>query len=120
MKDFFDSDEDAGQQQGRGPQARELSDSAQKLLDGLGDDVCPVQTSARYPHIMNRIALLWDSPKLAERYFDELLIDDRGGRQGFPLNVLSELFTLKQHYLTKVYPKPASKWDQVFISKDRS
>lgn len=68
---------------------------------------------------MNRIALLWDSPKLAERYFDELLIDDRGGRQGFPLNVLSELFSLKEHYLTKVYPKPASKWDQVFISKDR-
>jgi hypothetical protein len=55
------------------------------------------------------MAGLWKSPRQMDRYFEDLLTDTRGGRQGFPLGILMELTTLKDYYLT-VYP-PTSRGD---------
>lgn len=59
------------------------------------------ETPEKYPHrleerfarIVNRIAELWVTPQL-EHYFNDLLVDRRGGRQGFPPDIMSELMTL--------------------------
>ena len=48
-----------------------------------------------FPRIANRIAHEWHDPVAARAVFDDLLIDRRGGRHGFPPPVLSELLTLK-------------------------
>ena len=56
----------------------------------------------KYPHaleeqferILERIAHLWDYPSAGE-YFQELLLDQRGDRHGFPANVAHELWTLQ-------------------------
>ncbi|MEK6593279.1 MAG: ankyrin repeat domain-containing protein [Pseudomonadota bacterium] len=55
----------------------------------------------RYPHsleskfkrILDKIAELWGTPMLDE-YFEDLLIDKRGDRQGFPADVMRDLFFL--------------------------
>ena len=35
---------------------------------------------------------------------DELLVDERGGRAGFPMSIASELATLKDYYDLEVHP----------------
>lgn len=57
-----------------------------------------------YPHVLNRIGELWGQPRLMNRYFEDLLIDSRGGRQGFPLPVISELTRLRDYYQARVNP----------------
>lgn len=58
----------------------------------------PRELASRFPHIVNRMALLWGKRDLVERYFDDLLVDRRGGRQGFPREVSQELLALHGHF----------------------
>ncbi|MBI3902844.1 MAG: ankyrin repeat domain-containing protein [Nitrosomonadales bacterium] len=46
-----------------------------------------------YPHILNRLMQLWAMPEF-EPYMHDLMIDKRGDRQGFPLEVVAELVFL--------------------------
>ncbi len=58
-----------------------------------------------------------------DAYFDELLLDQRGNRQGFALKVVSELMDLKDYYQRVVYPKAEfSIWEQTDreVSSSRS
>jgi hypothetical protein len=48
-----------------------------------------------YPRIANRIASAWRDSEAARASLDDLLIDRRGGRQGFPPFVLAELLHLR-------------------------
>lgn len=82
----------------------ELSAAGKVLLDSMEEAVRPVQLAAAFPRIVNRMAGLWRSPRQMDRYFEDLLTDTRGNRQGFPLGILMELTTLKDHYQTKVFP----------------
>jgi hypothetical protein len=52
---------------------------------------------ARFPRIAETVRALWGGPEL-DRYFDRLLIDDRGGRHGFPPEVLEALLTLSRQH----------------------
>ncbi len=51
----------------------------------------------RFERILIRIAELWGSPAL-EAYFEDLMIDKRGGRQGFPQDVAHDIFCLYSTY----------------------
>lgn len=62
-------------------------------LLGEGSDLYPHQTEAKYPHIAERISILWGTVGMS-RYLSELLFDDRGDREGFPADVMKELFAL--------------------------
>lgn len=55
----------------------------------------PAALEAKYPRIFNRIMELWESLEL-EEYFSELMVDKRGGRQGFPPDVLNDILTLSR------------------------
>jgi ankyrin repeat protein len=55
----------------------------------------PTALEAKYPRIFNRIMELWESLEL-EEYFSELMVDKRGGRQGFPPDVLNDILTLSR------------------------
>lgn len=47
----------------------------------------------RFPHIARALSTLWQTDQIG-LYLDSLLIDTRGGRQGFPADVLDELMFL--------------------------
>lgn len=57
-----------------------------------------------YPRIYGEIVSLWGSPEIDD-YLDNLLIDTRGKRQGFPENVVTELFEL-QRFHDRLLPPP--------------
>jgi hypothetical protein len=57
------------------------------------------------------MARLWRRPREMDKYFDGLLVDTRGNRHGFPLKVLMELITLKEHYQTTAFPTDECMWD---------
>lgn len=66
-----------------------------KFADVFRDkpDKYPYRLEERFARIVNRITELWITPQL-EHYFNELLVDQRGGRQGFPPDIMQELMTL--------------------------
>lgn len=55
----------------------------------------PKMLAREYPRIINQIADLWDQKDACIRYLDELLIDQRGTRQGFPLRIVQELTRMR-------------------------
>ena len=70
----------------------------------------PHTLEARFPHVLERIVQLWNSPE-GEAYFTDLLQPNgRGGgrfdRDGFPENAWNEIFQLAQQY-RKPRTKPA-------------
>jgi hypothetical protein len=89
-----------------------LCAEAKALLESLSPRIRPHQLPERFPRIMNQIALLWRRPVQLERYFEELLIDRRGDRQGFHFAVALELSTLKDYHQSEVYPKKDCVWQK--------
>jgi hypothetical protein len=89
----------------------ELSAAGQALLASIEESARPKELAASFPRIVNRMAKLWKTPREMDPYFEELLTDTRGKRKGFPLNILMELSTLKDHYQAKVFPTRRDPWD---------
>src|SRR5207344_2150427 len=50
-----------------------------------------------FPRIANALARLWEDDVGLGEYLDELLIDRRGGRQGFPPEIEHELVLLREY-----------------------
>jgi hypothetical protein len=88
-----------------------LEPATQAWLDNLPFAVRPITLAQKFPRIANRFAQLWKRPRQCDVYFESLLVDERGGRQGFPQSVALELVTLKTHYQTVVYPVSRTVWD---------
>ena len=84
-----------------------LSSKAKLLLNALPSPTRPKHLPQIFPRVMNEIERLWCNPAQLDRYFDELLFDTRGGRQGFPMPVAVELSALKEYYQTEVYTEKA-------------
>ncbi len=76
----------------------------------LPPDARPSALLAKFPRIANLIAVLWQDPNSLRRYVDDLLVDKRGNRQGFPLDVLRELFALRAYY-DEVNPQTSRPWE---------
>ena len=51
-----------------------------------------------FSHILNKLAAFAYQPSTMVRTLDQLLIDDRTHRQGFPFDVLIELSNLRELY----------------------
>lgn len=94
-----------------GDVAEGLSDATRAWLEALPMSVRPVALADKYPRIANKLASLWKQPRQCDVYFESLLVDERGGRQGFPQSVALELVTLKTHYQTVVFPLNRTVWD---------
>ncbi len=69
-----------------------------KWFAGLPLDLRPMALVTKYPRIANLLALQWTKPSACRGYFEDLLTDRRGGRQGFPADVLRDLVALRHHY----------------------
>jgi len=74
--------------------AEALSSAATAWMKNLPPRLRPLELCRTYPRVANRIALCWDELPLIEAVFNELLVDRRGGRIGFPVPVAAELLRL--------------------------
>ncbi len=66
----------------------------------------------KFPRIANLLAAMWPDPNSFRRYMDDLLVDKRGNRQGFPVDVLKELFELRAYY-DETYPDMSRPWESI-------
>ena len=96
---------------------RILSLDAVDWLQALPHDVRPVNLAQRHPRICNRIAERWKYPELMVPYFDDLLMDGRGGRQGFPMSIAIEISSLREHYQATVSAATDDVWNRVVASR---
>jgi len=79
--------------------AQKLLPAAVMWLAQLPPEARPMELCRNYPRIGNQLAALWNAPGLLSAYLDDLLIDKRGGRQGFPGGIALELSQLQEHLL---------------------
>jgi hypothetical protein len=90
-----------------------LSEHTKAWLQKLPDEARPTALPEQFARIANRISSLWKHPDELIEYIDELLVDSRGGRSGFPMTVAMELATLKDYYEQNVDPERGAsyRWD---------
>jgi len=87
----------------RGPKPeadKTLRPDAQKWLALLPEYARPKDLCATYPRIANRLAMIWANRPAVRSYFDDLLVDKRGGRIGFSPEIRTELARLRVYYET--------------------
>jgi hypothetical protein len=92
---------------------KSIDANGKMLLDKLPEDIRPNLTAEKFPRVVNKLGTLWKRPDEFVEYLDELLVDKRGKRKGFPLSVALELASVKDHYEMKVHPErsKAYLWD---------
>ncbi|MDY6942471.1 MAG: hypothetical protein SVU69_05590 [Pseudomonadota bacterium] len=64
-----------------------------------------------YPRLIEKITESWPNRR-TERFLDSLIIDERGGREGFPADVMAEMLFLKD-ILQGHNPSHRDVWDHV-------
>lgn len=95
--------------------AVDLSREAVRLLLAL-DAVRSIRAlPMRYPHILNRLASIWSQAAEVERYLAELLLTSRSGRQGFPLDVVTELMLLRGRNAKRLPPVKQDVWMEAML-----
>lgn len=73
------------------------------LFEDLGDDY-PYALEQKFDRILINLEKLWGTPEI-EDYFTDLIIDRRGGRQGFPKDVLDDILRLRDFYHAEILRK---------------
>jgi hypothetical protein len=76
------------------PRDRVLSSVAWAWLEGLPSEVRPRELAVQFPHVVNRIAVLWHDDRATLENLRSLMVDDRGDRRGFPMEVAAEIASL--------------------------
>lgn len=71
------------------------------LFAPMGKDY-PIHLETQYERILIKIEELWGMP-LVEDYFSDLLIDKRGGRQGFPAEVAKDIIKLREFHEVETF-----------------
>ena len=112
-----DKDRWAVQRAPEKPEDRILSLEALAWFDSLPQGVRPHNLAQRYPQICNRIVDRWKYPDLMIHFFDDLLLDSRVGRQGFPMMIAIEIARLKEHFLATLSTTKDDVWDRVIASR---
>jgi hypothetical protein len=75
-----------------------LEPAAIRLLEALPPYLRLVALRCEFPRLLNRLAADWNDPKAFEATIESLVLDHRGGRQGFPFAVLRELTELRDYH----------------------
>ena len=80
------------------PQDQALMAHTTAWVESLPAGIRPRLLLELYPRVANRLALCWNEKALTNRLFEDLLVDRRGGRKGFPAGVKAELLQLRLAY----------------------
>lgn len=96
-----------------------LTEGALRWWAGLAQmGVAPPEAlKARFPHVLNKIAAAWGSALAMTELMQELLMDHRGGRQGFPFDALVEVQALNDAHLSRYPsgPMPSDVWARTHL-----
>lgn len=95
------------------PYDHKLNLATTAWLSELPQEVAPLALAKQFPRIVNRMSRFWDSPKMMDEYFRQLLVDRRGKRKGFPERVLHELYALAQYYRALHKTATSDIWDSI-------
>lgn len=91
----------------------ELDQRSKLILETIPSDIHPSIIVSKFPHIMNLISKSWHEPKEFVKTLDDLLMDDRLNRVGFPFAIIVELTDLREHYFSAVRPDARKFWDRL-------
>ena len=80
-----------------------LLGSTSRWAEALPPEVRPHALMAQYPRLANMAAASWEIEKAFRDYLDLLLVDRRGGRKGFPSEILAEFESLRSYRFHGVY-----------------
>ena len=78
------------------PTDRALAGMTREGMAQLPPTGRPSRLAERFPRVANQLAQNWMSGMKCAATFDDLLVDHRGGRNGFPYDVEVELKGLKE------------------------
>ena len=95
--------------------ARQLSPDVQQILAQLPPSVDLGRSCSRYPQAVENLLKHWRNPVEFRLALDAMLMDSRGGRQGFPFDVVSEFGSLREYYDKYVSPIRTSAWGSATI-----
>jgi hypothetical protein len=76
---------------------RRLSRAATQWFLALPRELRPAELMRRYPRIANRLCEQWSDASASLQLLEELVLDRRGGRLGFPRPVVIKLQALQEH-----------------------
>ncbi len=93
--------------------ARQLSPDAQRILSNLPGSVRPGRCCAQFPQAVEKLLGSWRDPGAFRAAVDSMLIDRRGGRKGFPFEIVTELSALREYYDVYVDPVRRTAWDTI-------
>lgn len=65
---------------------------------GIPSDIRPRALVIKFPRIANILAAAWANPIQFDKALREFMMDSRGQRQGFPLDVLNDLANLRAYF----------------------
>lgn len=94
---------------GKARSGADLHASTREWIEHLPRQCRPVAIPRQFPHIANKLCEIWKRPVICDKYFNELVIDQRGGRKGFSLEVATEISLLRQYY-ARLYPDTHGGW----------
>jgi hypothetical protein len=89
-------------------------------LGSLPAGLRPKSLPLAYPRIANSLRDCWDKPKACLAYFEDLLIDGRGDRMGFPGEIALEIAALKDFYETHVFITSQTTWEHIIAQNNAS
>lgn len=92
------------------PSDRKLSGSTVVWMMSLPSNIRPLHLARKFPRIANKLAEGWQRPVICDKIFDELMMDHRGTRKGFPHEVAKEIGDLRGYYNTEVYVRAEETW----------
>ena len=66
-----------------------------KYFEGGKEQFYPVTLETKFPRIFNKIVSMWGNTEL-DSFMEGLMVDDRGGRKGFPMDVMNDILLLSR------------------------
>lgn len=95
---LLDGEEQAQAPHHAAPAQRVMGNERLAGLFAANPDKYPYALEASYGRILDRIMNLWDDPIALQPLFEDLMVDKRGGRQGFPSAVANDIYRLSVMY----------------------
>jgi ankyrin repeat protein len=67
----------------------------EKIFQGGREQFYPRALEAKFSRVFNKVMNMWGNPEL-DAYFESLMVDKRGGRKGFPMDVMNDILVLSR------------------------